>query len=240
MRIRKERPEEGMCLFCKELVTDGRNRIDSNNAPRTIGSSSSRLMTLIDGSHYDAKVTDHQKKVIQLWIDTSATYPGTYASLGCGDYPVRLPYGAMVNQCGGCHIREIKDKQGKPRKVLNFPGSGNKLETLSNLDYPEKSYALLAPLAKEAGGLGLCKEAVFADKENPLYKAMLAAITDAHDRLQEGKRFDMPGFRPNEHYIREMQRFGILPADLKPTDPIDIYATDHAYWSSFDHRPSEN
>ena len=40
-----------------------------------------------------------------------------------------------------------------------------------------------------------------------------------------------------EHYTREMQRFGILPRDLKPTDPVDPYATDRAYWDSFDFRP---
>jgi hypothetical protein len=53
----------------------------------------------------------------------------------------------------------------------------------------------------------------------------------------QGKRFDMPGFRPNEHYIREMQRFGFLPKNLAPDAPIDIYATDRAYWDSFTHRP---
>jgi hypothetical protein len=55
----------------------------------------------------------------------------------------------------------------------------------------------------------------------------------------------MPGpyhaasFRPNEHYIREMKRYGILPAALNPaTDPIDVYETDQAYWRSFWHRPA--
>ena len=47
----------------------------------------------------------------------------------------------------------------------------------------------------------------------------------------------MPGFRPTKHYIREMQRYGILPADLPPTGPIDPYATDKAYWDSFDYQP---
>ena len=50
---------------------------------------------------------------------------------------------------------------------------------------------------------------------------MLGAINDAHERLEAGKRFDMPGFRPNEHYIREMQQFGFLPKDLGPDDPVD-------------------
>jgi hypothetical protein len=43
----------------------------------------------------------------------------------------------------------------------------------------------------------------------------------------------MPGFRPNRHYIREMQRFGVLPKDLAPDAPVDAYATDRKYWDSF-------
>jgi len=219
------------------LVSDGRNRPESNYEPYRIGSAASRLMTFLDGSHYEAKLSDHEVKMVRLWIETSATYPGTYASLGCGFYPVHLPYGPMMNRCGSCHVREVEDPKGK-RKELHFPGGwGGHLEPLSNLSRPEKSYLLLAPLAKEAGGSALCKEIVFADTDDPLYQQILASVRDAHDRLEQGKRFDMPGFRPNEHYIREMQRFGFLPEDLKPEDPIDVYAVDRAYWDSFCYQP---
>ena len=221
------------------LVSDGRNRPESNYKPYLIGSAASRLMTLLDGSHYDAKLSDHEVKMIRLWIETSACYPGTYASLGCGHYPAYVPYGPMMNRCGSCHVREVNDPKGK-RKVLHFGGGwGSQLEPLSNLSRPEKSYLLLAPLAKEAGGSALCKETVFANTDDPLYQQMLASIRDAHNRLQQDKRFDMPGFRPNQHYIREMQRFGFLPQDLGPDDPIDVYAVDRAYWDSFDY-PSES
>jgi hypothetical protein len=115
-----------------------------------------------------------------------------------------------------------------------FPGA---IEPLCNLDRPEKSYLLRAPLAKSAGGLEACGEAVFADTNDPVYQKTLAAIEDAHRRLQEGKRFDMPGFRPNRHYIREMQRFGFLPEDLGPNDPIDYYKVDRDYWDSFLYQP---
>jgi hypothetical protein len=143
----------------------------------------------------------------------------------------------MMIRCGSCHVAEITDRQGK-RKVLRFGGGwGGQLEPLSNLSRPEKSYLLLAPLAKKAGGLGLCKRTVFANTGDPLYQQMLASIRDAHNRLQAGRRFDMPGFRPNEHYIREMQRFGIVPKDLNPDDPIDCYAVDRAYWDSFCYEP---
>jgi hypothetical protein len=50
----------------------------------------------------------------------------------------------------------------------------------------------------------------------------------------------MPGFRPNQHYLREMQRFGFLPKDLKPGDPVDHYAVDRAYWDSFLYQPQES
>jgi hypothetical protein len=42
----------------------------------------------------------------------------------------------------------------------------------------------------------------------------------------------MPGFRPNVHYVREMKRYGVLPASLDArSDPIDVYATDRKYWA---------
>jgi hypothetical protein len=47
----------------------------------------------------------------------------------------------------------------------------------------------------------------------------------------------MPGFRPNKYYLREMKRFGILPPDLAPDDPVDPYATDRRYWQSFWYQP---
>jgi len=218
------------------LVSDGRNQAYGNRPPYSYGSAASRLLTLIDGSHYDAELSDHEAKVVRLWIETSATYPGTYASLGCGFYPVHLPGGPMVARCGSCHAKEINDQRGR-RTVLNFAGGYTRLEPYCNLTRPEKSCILMAPLSKQAGGLGLCEGPVFKDTDDPLYQSMLATLRDAHDRLDRGKRFDMPGFRPNEHYIREMQRFGFLPSDLKPGDPIDVYAVDRAYWDSFNYRP---
>ncbi|MEA1950004.1 MAG: hypothetical protein U9N87_01375 [Planctomycetota bacterium] len=221
----------------RNLVSDSRNLAKSNYEPYSYGSVASRLMKLIDGSHYDAKLSDHERKMVRLWIESSATYPGTYASLGCGSYHVHLPHGAMMKRCGGCHAREVTRKK-KKHKILQFHGGNSHLpQIICNLSRPEKSTILRAPLAKEAGGLGICKGTVFKDKNDPLYKKLLAGISNAHNRLNAGKRFDMPGFRPNQHYIREMQRFSFLPMDLKPDDPIDVYKVDRAYWDSFYHRP---
>ena len=71
-------------LTIARLFSDGRNQPRSNYAPRTLGTSASRLLTLLDGTHYGAKATPLQMKLLRLWIDTGAAYPGTYAALGCG------------------------------------------------------------------------------------------------------------------------------------------------------------
>ena len=72
------------------LVADGRNEPIGNRPPRTIGSSASRLMRLIDGSHYEAKLSDEEQKVVRLWIDASALMPARTPvwAVGC------IPWGS--------------------------------------------------------------------------------------------------------------------------------------------------
>ena len=222
-----------------KLVSDGRNQPTGSRPPYTYGSAASRLLDLAAGGHYDTRVSAQEMRLLELWIDTSATYPGTYSALGCGTFPVHVPYGPMMQRCGSCHSGEFKDDKGAPQRRLAVKGrSDRSLEIYQNIDNPAKSLVLRAPLARGAGGLGLCGEPVFKTTDDPLYQSILAALADAHRRLQQEKRFDMPGFRPNQHYIREMQRFGILPANLAPNAPVDPYQTDRAYWDSFHHRPA--
>jgi hypothetical protein len=131
-----------------------------------------------------------------------------------------------------------------------------------NLSQPEKSLMLTIGLDRAAGGLAVAANpasngkkvkpapredrtqppapvrhpVVFTETDDPDYQAILAHITAAQRKLEEIKRFDMPGFRPNEHYIREMQRYGVLPDDFDPDrDPINVYEVDAAYWQSFWH-----
>ena len=56
------------------LFSDGRNQARSNYTPRALGTSASRLL-FVDGSHYGAKATPAQLKLLKLWIETGAAYP---------------------------------------------------------------------------------------------------------------------------------------------------------------------
>jgi len=77
---------------------------------------------------------------------------------------------------------------------------------------------------------------IFANTTDPDYRAILAHIQAAKAKLDEIKRFDMPGFTPNEHYVREMKRFGVLPKSFDMAkEPINVYETDRKYWQSLWH-----
>ena len=216
-------------LLNKRQFVDGRNGL-GNSAPRTVGSSASPLMKRISGGHHDVTVTPHEKKMIRLWIETGATYPGTYACLASGMVGAGHNQAVFNKRCGACH------KGGKLRTHK---------ELLYNLTRPEKSLLVLAPLAKKAGGLELCKAKkgvnasapVFANTKDGDYQKLLADVRRSQAALDKMKRFDMPGFRPNVHYVREMKRYGILPPDHEPTDPIDVYAVDQEYWRSLWYKP---
>ncbi len=112
-----------------------------------------------------------------------------------------------------------------------------------NLSRPELSMMLLAPLSPDAGGYGRCKNAdgtpVIADKDDTDWRAILALSEAGKRRLDEIKRFDMPGFVPPAPYTREMIRYGILPPDTDPAQPYDFRAADLAYWNSFVFSPAE-
>ena len=232
----------------QRLISDARNGY-GNRPPRTIGSSASRLLGYVDGGHHDVKLSPHERMQLILWIETGATYPGTYASYYCGIAPVKFPVEAMTRRCGACHGAkpnshprlpwEGRDIRPWARLPLKF-GAADPALSLSNLTRPEKSHLLLAPLAREAGGYGICQarsegKAVFSATGDADYQKLLGAITAAGRDLARIKRFDMPGFRPNEHYVREMRRFGILPPE-DDGGPIDPYAADRAFWESFIYR----
>lgn len=254
-------------MFSKSLVVDGRNQ-HGNRPPRTIGTSASQLMECLDGSHHEVKLTEQEHSLIRLWVDSGATYSGTYACLGTGMFPVDFPDEVVIDRCAGCHkatkesYRNVKPdafyfqfgKQEPPQPLLEriddiilirhlayFQlGESPLYQALCNLDQPERSLLLRAPLSRAQGGLELCGQAVFETTRDEDYQAILARIEDAAIRLRDEKRFDMPGFRPHRFYIRQMQLFGILPQDLPPDTPLDPYATDRAYWNSFQWCPANS
>lgn len=250
-----------MLTACRQ-VADGRNLPQSNYAPRTIGSSASPLLARLGPDHHGVRTTVDERRTVRLWIDSGAPYPGTYAALGTGmiggytenhldrtdsEWPVmKAAMGVLERRCGSCHTGPLalptspSDDRDMPPWAIAYgdPRLRFSRHILYNLTRPERSLLVLAPLAKEAGGHGLCAREVFASQDDPDYGVLLRSINATKQKLEEIRRFDMPGFRPHPAYVREMRSYGALPVDLCPDDPIDPYATDRAYWESLWHNSS--
>jgi hypothetical protein len=173
---------------------------------------------------------------------------------------------AVQRRCTACHGRllpqHVTDRVPglSHEDMLSWerPLSRYSRHHVFNLTRPEKSLLLLAPLASPAGGYAegepqvrpvgedrrrppqpAVHPVIFGDTNDPDYRAILAHLEASRARLDDIKRFDMPGFKPNKHYVRELQRFGVLPARFDLTcDPLDVYAADEAYWRSLWYRPA--
>ena len=256
-------------LTLRRQFVDGRNDPKSNLPPRSIGTSASPIMKKIAGAHHKVQLSPHEQDMIRYWIETGAAYPGTYAALGggaIGGYaknrqihkddpwpPAKAFRETVERRCTSCHKQTLK--LPLPRSLsdeigISFwrPNWNDKRFRFSrhlmfNLTRPDKSLFLLAPLAKDAGGYGLCKgeAATFTATADTDYKALLAHIAAGKTYLEETlTRFDMTHFRPPRPYIREMKKYGVLPAGFDlAEDEIDIYATDRKYWASMWYQPPE-
>ncbi len=214
---------------------------NGNRPPYDGGTGDSRLYEVLIEGHKDVELSEHEMRMIRTWIDASGTFAGTYAAIGDASRDNRVPkdldYRVVQNRCNECHTRGdgewLKGKEMRRRAWL------------FNVERPDKSLILLAPLSKEAGGLGVCtqteayhrepKEAppaeVFTSKDDPDYQALKKLTLAVVDRYDDRKRWFQDGFKPRDFYVREMKRFGALPQDFEPgVDTLDPWATDRRYF----------
>jgi mono/diheme cytochrome c family protein len=250
-------------LTIREQFRDGRNS-GGNLPPRSIGSAASPLLDKMEGDHHDVKTSEAERTMVRLWIESAAPYPGTYAALGTGMIghggkvagwgPATED--VLQRRCAECHSKDKRLPATPGDDVLGIGFGGARLNykdprfrysnhILYNLSRPEMSLLLLAPLNSSVGGFAQTEavstnktcRTIFTTTGDPDYKILLTAIQASRDHLERIKRFDMPGFQPNEHYLREMTFYGILSPTRPPDQPVDCYAADQTYWESFIYHP---
>jgi hypothetical protein len=102
-----------------------------------------------------------------------------------------------------------------------------------NLNTPDQSTILMAPLSKEAGGYGLCLKnngkPVFENASDKGYIAIFDAVNNSSEYLNSIKRFDMEEYVVSPDYFREMKRFGVIANDV-PIEEVNPYVVDKVYW----------
>jgi hypothetical protein len=147
--------------------------------PKLFGSHNSKLIQQITSGHQDINMDPADFRQLCLWIDANAPYYGTYeysrpGRIGGRDLlvPGTEPWGIYEKRCARCH-------QGHDRDLL------------LNFSRPEQSRFLMAPLAKAAGGWGVCTEPVFQDRSDPDYQKVLTGLRKCCEEVAANPRVDM-------------------------------------------------
>ena len=189
--------------------------------PYTYGSKVSPLTKLLASGHHDVDLSGDDWQRLVNWIDTNGCYYDRYEHF-CG--PKRQIFtGSVRKALDGVYSRRCATCHGH--------GDGRHDTWWLSLNRHEvkRSRALAAPLARSAGGWGRCVPPVFADGDDPDYRAMLAAFTSLHDTLAARPRADLLSIRGTE---AERQRVE-LPAPPPPRAPAvaDLPEGDWVYLS---------
>ena len=235
------------------------------------------LLDYFTGGHHEVAASSEDLAILRAWLLTHAQYSGTYGSFGMGtdgtgmpwadqdqpdlDYAPNAPHlrfdtTVLANRCDACHLaKDERSYQGRfAGRTWPFTMSRS---DLYNIEQPELSLILRAPLATDAGGLGLCRArpalssenknrrsdtlvtegeplAVFEGTDDPDYQSLLRAVESLSAQMHEKRVFPVPGWRPLPDTLREMKRYGALPPDFDIfKDEVDPFALDEAYFELF-------
>ncbi len=239
---------------------------------------SGRLISLIEQGHEDVKISEAELAVLKMWSFLHATYSGTYGSFGMAGDGTGMPFSRpedsdhAVNQphitldlevferrCVSCHEPGGKQPKAHRTYVGRLWPMRRETSDYYNIEDPEKSLILLAPLAKEAGGLALCRDRmaataqkktarpidlekiegdphpIFTSKEDPDYQTLVAQVESISRQMHEKRVFPLDDFRPTADLLREYQRYGALPHDfdIYNDEVPDVFALDEAYYQLF-------
>ncbi len=243
----------------REAFGKRRNRLIANGpgyepAPYKTASGGSDLIKMLMKGHKNVKLSELELTKLKRWADAGTNFAGTYAALDSVDRAERIrlsnkrdkaytermkPVRDMIDKrCVACH----KDRRGNYWIEGELRGTGHRY----NMTNPEKSLILLAPLAKSAGGLELCKPKkrrgkvdknqpetpIFRDRSDPDFK-MLEQLVSVVKEQQGHPRWIDDDHKPVFWYIREMKRFGALPKDFDPEkDKLNGYEVDARYFNN--------
>ncbi len=211
----------------------------SNNDPYSTGTARSKVLQILDEGHKKVKLSEIEMQTLRMWVASGGAYAGTYAA-NTYDAIQYLPMDrSYVDQhCNSCHKQQEKDERRRKRFV--WPGTRRNAD-LINLSHPERSRILRQALAKDAGGLATVEPGgksskkdhviLFRSTDDPGYQELKEDVEGLIDALHKIGWYGTTNWRPNEHYIREMKRYGVLPQEFDiEKDPFDPFETDRRYF----------
>jgi len=162
--------------------------------PRRWGSPASKVADMILVGHPDKdgkpqiEMTDAERLRVFAWIDLNIPYYGEAAT----NYPKRMGCRRMLPPNLGKVLQEVA-----MRRCASCHEGGKIPRTFyTRVTRIEDNDFLLAPLAKAAGGVEACGQAVFKTKNDPDYQTILKVFEPITEMLDFKPRMDFPGAGP--------------------------------------------
>ena len=168
--------------------------------PKTWGSPRSKLAELILSGHPDEdgepryEMNEMERRRIFAWIDLNVPYYGTSETA----YPDNQGCRRIVPPALEKTLAEVANR----RCAECHAGGKVPRRQWVRITEPQYNPFLIAPLAKAAGGNEKCGKAIFADTNDPDYKAILATFDPVVEMLRNTPRMDMPNAVPSDTVSR--------------------------------------
>jgi mono/diheme cytochrome c family protein len=178
--------------------------------PYTYGSKASPLMKLLAEGHHGVELSREDRQRLVNWIDANGVYYDRYETahysnrqIFDGDTRGQLEE-VFTRRCAACHGSDA--------------GQHDTWWMSVNRRDPRLSRALMAPLARAAGGWQRCQPAVFADIDDADYRKLHSTLSALHDRLTTHPRADLLSIRGTPAERQQVE----TPAPPPPKPPIAV------------------
>ncbi|MCX6898798.1 MAG: discoidin domain-containing protein [Verrucomicrobia bacterium] len=141
--------------------------------PLAYGSHKSKLITcLSDAAHRDAvKLSENDRLRLVMWIDANAPYHDRFVNKRAAKPAYDLAGDSTL-------LKSLTELHARRCAACHETKTVTRLDWI-NLRSPSQSLFLTAPLAKEAGGRGKCRQPVYASQTDAGYRAARALVETA-------------------------------------------------------------
>jgi len=178
-------------LYANKLVAWSNVGEDARiTMPLEFGSHRSKLVEALRDGACSKRARLSQEDWLRLvtWIDANAPYHDGFINKRLPKMPYDLPNDrALADKIAAVHARRCAG--------CHDTGAVSRVDWI-DLARPSQSRFLAAPLAKEAGGLGKCRQAIYKDTSDADYAALRQAVESAARMAWDRPRRDLKALPP--------------------------------------------
>jgi hypothetical protein len=216
---------------------------------------------MLDGSHHGVVADEHERRMLRLWIDVGAPYPGTYAALGTGsiggyaenklvntdtDWPTTLAGAeAIQRRCADCHQgdlvlpKSMSDERGVSfwRFEIDDPASAaqsaHRLQSLAARAFPAAARTARSPPAVSACAAMLQVSRCRCSPTGPTRTTQyLLEMVSPDETNWNGSNVSTCPVSSRARNTSANSAATGSPPDHPDDAPVDPYQLDRQYWEA--------